>query len=156
MLNQQNQNRMSAPLIGDERAVLQKSIRGLTDARLRNRRTQRSFISTLLRSLFSANHCDLIGPSHRPPFPPKEILKSTTHMAFSSGYLIRETVGKLCNPDVVNKQTHPASPVTERNLSSAMTLERINQMSWKIMPRQILNSLLRDEWLSCHFIPTKQ
>ena len=119
---------MSAPLIGDERAVLQKSIRGLTDARLRSRRTQRSFISTLLHSLFSANHCDMMGPSHR-PLSAEGNSKSTTHMALSSGYLIRETLGKLCNPDVVNKQTHPASPVTERNLSSAMTLERINQMS---------------------------
>lgn len=45
--------------------------------------------------------------------------------------------------------------VTKSSLISVIMKERIIQMS-QILPRQSLKSLLRNKWLSSHFIPLKQ
>lgn len=162
VLHQQNQNRMSAQLIRDERVFSQcftKIIKGFAQAHLRNQRTasnHHSFISTRFHSMFSASHCDMIGMLHRPPLFFQRKYKVNNTCVLSGGYWIQETLEKQsCNPDV-NKQWHHASLVTKSNLLSVMTPERKNQVSQKIIPREILNIPLRDKLLSCHFIPIKQ
>lgn len=161
MLNQQNQKRMSALSCGliarwkSSQLVFYKKQQ--KHAHLRNQHTQHSFISTLFLSIFSANHCHVIASSHRLFFFQMNFEVTNTYGVQQQLPNAGGTLGsQACNPDVMNKRRHPVSPATESNLSSVMMLERTNQMSQKIMARQILNSPLRDKWLSCHFIPTKQ